>query len=84
MVTGSNGYTGVGGTTALKNSYAVTVGLQIPLFNGFGREYTQRAAESQAEATRAGAQTLRQQVIAEVFSFVLRAAHGDPEGGDYR
>jgi len=76
VVTGSNGYTGVGGTTALKNSYAVTVGLQIPLFNGFAREYAQRAAESQAEATRAGAQTLRQQVIAEVFSsyYVLRTA----------
>jgi outer membrane protein TolC len=76
VVTGSNGYTGVGGTTALKNSYAVTVGLQIPLFNGFAREYAERAAESQAEATRAGAQTLRQQVIAEVFSsyYVLRTA----------
>ena len=84
VVTGSNGYTGVGGTTALKNSYAVTVGLQIPLFNGFAREYAERAAESQAEATRAGAQTLRQQVIAEVFSsyYVLRTA--TQEGGDHR
>ncbi len=77
VLSGSNGYTGVGGgTVSLRNSYAVTVGLQIPLFNGFGREYTQRAAESQAEATRAGAQSLRQQVIAEVFSsyYALRTA----------
>jgi outer membrane protein TolC len=68
VLTGSNGFTGVGGTTSLHNNYAVTLGLQIPIFNGFAREYTQRAAEAQADASRAAAQSLRQQVIFEVFS----------------
>ena len=50
--------------------------LQIPLFNGFSREYDQRAAQARADAARAGALTLQQQVIFQVFSayYTLQSA----------
>jgi outer membrane protein len=50
------------------NSYNVGVGLSIPLFNGFSRQYDLRAAEFQAEAASARSETLRQQVVYQVFS----------------
>lgn len=65
---GNFGYTKVAGQPgSWADSYTLTLGLQIPLFNGFTWEYNQQAAEAQAEAARARAEGLRQQVIFEVF-----------------
>jgi outer membrane protein TolC len=50
------------------NSYNLALGLTIPLFNGFSRQYDLRAAEYQAEAASARTETLRQQVVYQVFS----------------
>ena len=50
------------------NSYNLAVGLAIPLFNGFSRQYDLRAAEYQAEAAAARGETIRQQVVFQVFS----------------
>jgi outer membrane protein TolC len=50
------------------NSYNLSLGLSIPIFNGFSRQYDVRGARFEAEAAAASAQSLRQQVIFEVFS----------------
>jgi TolC family type I secretion outer membrane protein len=50
------------------NSYNVSLGLSIPLFNGFSRQYDVRAARFQAEAASAQTESLRQQVVYQVFS----------------
>ena len=50
------------------NSYNVGVSLSIPLFNGFSRQYDLRTAQFQAEAAAARTETLRQQVVYQVFS----------------
>lgn len=50
------------------NSYNLSLGLTIPLFDGFSRQYDLRAAEYQAEAARARSETVRQQVVFQVFS----------------
>jgi outer membrane protein TolC len=49
------------------NSYTLSLGLAIPLFNGFARQYDLRAAEYEAEAASARSESLRQQVIFQVF-----------------
>lgn len=50
------------------NSYNLSLGLSIPIFSGFSRQYDLRAAEFAAEAAGARAESLRQQVIFQVFS----------------
>ena len=50
------------------SSYTLSLGLAIPLFNGFARQYDLRAAEYAAEAAGARRESLRQQVIFQVFS----------------
>jgi outer membrane protein TolC len=50
------------------NSYNLSLGLAIPLFNGFSRQYDLRAAEFQAQAASARTETIRQQVVYQVFS----------------
>ena len=50
------------------NSYNLSLGLAIPLFNGFSRQYDLRAAQYQAEAASARTETIRQQVVYQVFS----------------
>ena len=50
------------------NSYNVGLSLSIPIFNGFSRQYDLRAARYQAEAASARTETLRQQVVYQVFS----------------
>ena len=50
------------------NSYSLSLGLSIPLFNGFSRQHDLRAAEFAAEAARARSETLRQEVVYQVFS----------------
>ncbi len=75
--TGNAGYTKVRGQPGdWANSYTVTLGLQIPLFNGFTWEYNQQQAEADAEAALARAAGLRQQVVFEVFRsyYALRTA----------
>lgn len=48
-------------------SYSVSLGLAIPLFNGFSRQYDVAAARAQADAASALADQTRQQVITQVF-----------------
>jgi outer membrane protein TolC len=55
------------GQSGGSQSYSVTVGLRIPLFNGFIWEYTQQQAEAQAEVAKARADGAVQQVIFQVF-----------------
>jgi outer membrane protein TolC len=50
------------------NSYNIALGLSIPIFNGFSRQYDLREARYQAEAASARTETLRQQVVFQVFS----------------
>jgi outer membrane protein len=48
-------------------SYSVSLGVEIPIFNGFSRQYDVAAARAQADAATALADQTRQQVITEVF-----------------
>lgn len=50
------------------NNYTLQLGLSIPLFDGFSREYNQMAAEAQANVAAARLDQTRQQVIFDVFS----------------
>lgn len=50
------------------NSYNLTLGLSIPIFNGFSRQYDLRGAQFQADAAAARTESLRQQVVYQVFS----------------
>jgi outer membrane protein len=50
------------------NNYTVSLGLRVPLFAGFSRLYDQREATALAEAARARADALGQQVVFQVFS----------------
>ncbi len=70
----SLGFTATGGRTYATtipngaNSYTLSLGLTIPLFSGFARQYDLREAEFKAEAARARARSLRQEVVFQVFS----------------
>jgi outer membrane protein len=70
----SLGFSATGGRTYATtipngaNSYTLSLGLTVPLFNGFSRQYDLRAAEFEAEAARAQARSLRQEVVFQVFS----------------
>jgi len=70
----SLGFSATGGRTYATtipdgaNSYSLSLGLTIPLFSGFSRQYDLRAAEFEAEAAQAQAQSLRQEVVFQVFS----------------
>ena len=66
-VNGNGGVTYLAGRSGGGSNYSVTLGLTIPLFNGFSREYNQQAAEAAAEASRARVRSMEQQVIFEVF-----------------
>ena len=48
-------------------SYSVSLGLAIPIFNGFSRQYDVAAARALADAATAFADQTRQQVITQVF-----------------
>jgi outer membrane protein len=50
------------------NSYTLSLGLAIPLFDGFSRQYNVAGARSEADAAQARSESLRQQVIYQVFS----------------
>jgi outer membrane protein len=57
-------------------SYGVTLGLSVPIFNGFSHQYDVAAARAQADAVSALADQTRQQVITQVFVsyYVLQTA----------
>jgi len=48
-------------------SYGVTLGLSIPIFNGFSHQYDVSAARAQADAISALADQTRQLVVTQVF-----------------
>ena len=54
--------------SAGSTTYSVSLGLRVPLFAGFSREYDEAAARAQAQVAGAERDALRQQVIFEVFS----------------
>jgi outer membrane protein TolC len=49
-------------------NYTASLGISIPLFQGFSRQYQLRAAEASADAARARATQLEQQVTYQVFT----------------
>lgn len=50
------------------SSYSGTLAIQIPLFNGFSRQYDVQAARAAARASHAGAEGLARQVVYQVFA----------------
>jgi outer membrane protein len=70
----SLGFSATGGRTYATtipngaNSYTLSLGLTIPIFNGFSRQHDLRAARFEAEAARARTEMLRQEVVFQVFS----------------
>jgi outer membrane protein TolC len=73
---GNAAVTWVPGRTYGSDSYLLTLGIRVPLFNGFAWEYAQQQAQMQAEAARARAEGLGQQVVFQVFRsyYALRTA----------
>jgi outer membrane protein TolC len=66
-----NGNTGRTYTSTIpngSNTYPLSLGLNIPIFSGFSRQYDLREAEWQAQAARAQADAARQRVVYDVFS----------------
>jgi outer membrane protein len=49
-------------------NYTLQLGLQIPIFNGFSRQYDVRAAEAQYQAGLARERSTRQQITVQVFT----------------
>lgn len=49
-------------------SYGITLGLSIPIFNGFSYQNQVAAARAEAQAASASADVIRQQVITQVFT----------------
>ncbi|HKI94260.1 MAG TPA: TolC family protein [Gemmatimonadales bacterium] len=49
-------------------NYTASLGISIPLFQGFSRQYQLRAAEASADAARARATQLEQRVTYQVFT----------------
>ncbi len=60
------------------DSYNLSLGLTIPLFSGFSRRYDVRIAQFEAEAAAARGESVRQQVVFQVFSayYALQTATG--------
>lgn len=66
-----NGNTGRTYTSTIpngSNTYTLSLGLNIPIFSGFSRQYDLREAEWLAQAARAQADAARQRVVYDVFS----------------
>ena len=66
------------------NTYTVSLGLTIPIFSGFSRQYDLKAAEWLAAAAQAQADAVRQQVVFDVFSsyYALQTATHRVETAD--
>ncbi len=65
---GSAGVTFQPGQSGGREAYSLSLGLRLPIFNGFSWEYQRAQAVADADAARARAESLQQQVIYEVFS----------------
>ncbi len=50
------------------SSYGITLGISIPIFTGFSRQYDIAAARARADAATAQADVLREQVTTQVFT----------------
>ncbi len=50
------------------NNYTLSVGLAIPIFSGFARQYAEKQRRAEADAALGHAASIRQQVIFQVFS----------------
>ncbi len=66
--TGTTGFTDVVNRAGGGSNYSIGLGLQVPVFNGFGREYLQKQAQYDADAAAALQRSLEQQVTYQVFS----------------
>ncbi|MDB4873851.1 MAG: outer rane efflux protein [Gemmatimonadetes bacterium] len=65
----TGGYTrALQGTGTNGRNYSLVLGLQIPIFNGFAREYDVRAARAQYEAGLARVESTLQQITLQVFT----------------
>ena len=62
------GYTGSDVSTFQGRTYTIGLGLDLPLFTGFSRQYTVQAASAGLEAARARTTLTRQQVALQVFT----------------
>jgi outer membrane protein TolC len=67
-LSGNTGYQFIPSRSVSGANYSLTLGLTIPVFNGFTREYNQQQAEALAQAAAADTRSLQQQVIFQVFS----------------
>lgn len=66
--TGTTAYTNVVNRAGGGANYNFGLGLALPLFNGFGREYLQQQAKYAADAAAAQQHSLEQQITYQVFS----------------
>ncbi len=57
-----------GGSTGTGRAFSLALGLQIPIFNGFARQYNVRAAQDDYEAGLARVASAAQQISVEVFT----------------
>lgn len=79
----SLGFTGTGATngsnvaTYSGNTYALTFGLQVPVFSGFSDHYDVAAARANYEAALAHTQATKQEIVQQVFTayYTLRTAN---------
>jgi outer membrane protein TolC len=68
VASGTAGVSYQAGREGGRGAYNLTLGLRIPVFNGFAWEYNQQRADAEAEAALARARGLEQQVVFQVFS----------------
>jgi len=67
-LSGSGGRTYVQTLPSGATNYTLSLGLQIPIFSGFSRQYAVKQARAEADAALGRAASTRQQVIFQVFS----------------
>jgi outer membrane protein len=68
QLSGSGGRTYVQTLPSGATNYTVTLGLVVPIFSGFTRQYAVKQARAEADAALGRAASMRQQVILQVFS----------------
>jgi outer membrane protein TolC len=67
-LSGTGGRTYTSTLTRGGNNYTLSLGLTVPLFNGFSREYDEEAARFEGDAAKARLDLLQQQAAFQVFS----------------
>ena len=68
QLSGTGGRTYVQTLPSGATNYTLTLGLEIPIFSGFSRQYAVKQARAEADAALGRAASTRQQVIFQVFS----------------